>query len=282
MDMGEVARRLRADDQLSIAQIRELLGVSREQIEDWLRGVPVPEWTKRPNAKDDLRARAVDLRNAGYSVPGIARELGIARSTAWLWTKHIPLADDTPEAHRRRQHAKRMNDARWDRHRVERDEHRRLLDAEATARIGGLDERDLLILGAVMYWCEGTKSKPWRQVGRVEFVTSDPRLVRLFLLFLDAMKVERSDLSFRVQIHETADAAAAVAWWAETVDARPEDFHATNIKRHNPKTNRQNQGVEYHGCLRIGVCHSRGLYRTIESVIDALSGPADAVDGGAR
>ena len=33
----------------------------------WLRGVPAPEWTKRPNAKDEMREVAVALRAEGRS-----------------------------------------------------------------------------------------------------------------------------------------------------------------------------------------------------------------------
>jgi transcriptional regulator with XRE-family HTH domain len=33
----------------------------------WLQGVAPPEWTKRPNAKDDLRYAAVQLRRAGLT-----------------------------------------------------------------------------------------------------------------------------------------------------------------------------------------------------------------------
>jgi len=35
-------------------------------------------------------------------------------------------------------------------------------------------------------------------------------------------------------------------------------------QRHNPKTVRKNTGDEYHGCLRIDVRRSSGLYRRIE------------------
>jgi len=282
MDMGEEARRLRAEEQLTIAQIRDRLGVGRETLEGWLRGVPAPEWTKRPTAKDDLRARAVDLRLTGHSVPSIARELGVARSTAFQWTRHIPLVQDTAEAQRRQAHARMMTDARWERHRLERDEQRQRLAVESAGEIGALDERDLLLLGAVIYWCEGSKSKPWRQDVRVEFVNSDLRLIRLFLKFLDSMAVDRADLVFRLQIHETADHEAAVAWWAEQVGVRPDEFRRTTLKHHNPKTNRRHQGEEYRGCLRIAVCKSSALYRKIESVVNGLCGPAVAGGDGAR
>jgi len=50
------ARRLRIEGQLSGRQIQERLGVSKTMLREWLRGIPPPDWTKRPNAKDDLKA----------------------------------------------------------------------------------------------------------------------------------------------------------------------------------------------------------------------------------
>ena len=41
----------------SVREIRQLLGpVGNRKLHDALRGEPPPEWTRRPNAKDDLRA----------------------------------------------------------------------------------------------------------------------------------------------------------------------------------------------------------------------------------
>ena len=96
------ARRLRIEGQLSGRQIQERLGVSKWMLQEWLRGIPPPDWTKRPNAKDDLKARAIELREQGWSVNDIAVELGVARSTAWLWVKHLPLDPDSERARSRR------------------------------------------------------------------------------------------------------------------------------------------------------------------------------------
>ncbi|MFC0528174.1 hypothetical protein [Phytohabitans kaempferiae] len=76
------ARRLRTDEELSTRQIRERLGVSRDLLNELLRGVPPPAWTRRPNAKDELRARAEELRAEGRSVNDIALALGVSKSTA--------------------------------------------------------------------------------------------------------------------------------------------------------------------------------------------------------
>ena len=40
-------------------QIKEILGpMSNATLDDALKGEPPPEWTRRPNAKDDLRVSA--------------------------------------------------------------------------------------------------------------------------------------------------------------------------------------------------------------------------------
>ena len=65
----EHARRLRVDPGLSRSQLSRLFGVGDGTLTDWLRGIEPPEWTRRPNAKDDLRARAVEVRRPGATVP---------------------------------------------------------------------------------------------------------------------------------------------------------------------------------------------------------------------
>lgn len=98
--MAAEARRLRMEEGLSLRQIQQRLGVRKDRLYGWLRGVPPPEWTRRPNAKDELRARAEQLRRDGWSVPDIAVELGVAKSTAgrrlYWWIEGIMdgLAED--------------------------------------------------------------------------------------------------------------------------------------------------------------------------------------------
>src|SRR4051794_32078929 len=92
------ARRLRIDPGLSISQLMRHLDVGSATLTDWLRGIDPPEWTRRPNAKDDLRERALEMRRQGWSVNDLAIHLGVAKSTAYLWVKHIPLDPDSARA----------------------------------------------------------------------------------------------------------------------------------------------------------------------------------------
>ncbi|WP_406038171.1 helix-turn-helix domain-containing protein [Micromonospora sp. NBC_00898] len=264
------ARRLRVVEQLSVRHIQARLGVGRDRVYALLRGVPPPEWTRRPRAKDELRAEAVRLRAEGRSVNDIAQRLEVAKSTAYQWVRHMPLDPDDAAAARRRARSKLMTDARWSAHREARDAAAVAERARGAEAVGSLDERDLLLLGAAIYWCEGAKSKPWRQQDRLQFINSDPGLLALFLRFLRVCGIEADVPGYRVSIHESADADAAVRWWVATLDLPVERFGRPTLKRHNPATVRRNTGDDYHGCLMITVPRSRELYWRIEGMIAEL------------
>lgn len=262
-------RRLRTVEQLSVREIRARTGLGRNRAHELLRGAPPPERTRRPRAKDDLRSAAVELRAEGRSVNDIARQLGVAKSTAYQWVRHLPLDADSAVAERRREHPALMSEARWAAHREARDAAQAAERARAAGVVGSLDERDLL-LGAAIYWCEGTKSKPWRRDDRLQFVNSDPGLLALFLRFLEVCGIGRDVPGYRVSIHETADAEAAVSWWARELDLPVERFRPASLKEHGAVTVRRNTGDDYRGCLVITVPRSRELYWRIEGMIAEL------------
>ncbi|MFY1675087.1 helix-turn-helix domain-containing protein [Plantactinospora sp. WMMB334] len=267
------ARRLRTVELLPAGEIRRRLGIGKDRLAALLRDVPPPEWTKRPNAKDELRGRAVELRGTGRSVPEIAAELGVAKSTAYRWVGHLSLGrDPETEAERRREHSRRMTDALWAPHRKARDAARAETIEKVAAWVRTLRYRELILVGAAIYWCEGAKAKPWRPNDcRVKFVNSDPGLVLLFLRFVEALGVSRSALRFQLSIHETADATAAGRWWADLVGVPAETFRKPSLKRHRPATNRQNVGDGYRGCLVVEVPGASRLYWKIEGIMRGMT-----------
>jgi transcriptional regulator with XRE-family HTH domain len=264
------ARRLRVDPGLSLTELMKQFQVGSATLTDWLRGIEPPEWTRRPRAKDDLRREAVELREKGWSVNDLAERLGVAKSTAWAWVRHIPLDRDSERARQKQAHAAVMNAGRWDAKRQERDRREAEEKARAIVDLGEISARDVFLGGALIYMCEGAKSKPWRRLDRLKFINSDLRLNRLFLCFLEGQGWAPESLDYRVHIHETADAEAAGDWWAEQLKVPRELFRRPTIKKHNPETRRANVGEDYHGCLIITVPRSRELYWRVEGVMDAL------------
>lgn len=246
---------------LSLRRISEELGVrSKETLSRLVQGEPPAEWTKRPRAKDDLRDRARELRRQGRTYNEIQAELGCSKSSVSLWVRDLPHPEPkcTPEEQRAR-----MN-AGLARLRAEQDRERQAIKQAAGAAIGELSDRELFVLGVGLYWAEGQKSKPYARREAVTFINSDPGVIRVYLAWLDLLGIAPERLTYRVMIHESADVAAAEAYWADLVQVDVSIFQRTTLKKHNPKTVRKNTGDDYRGCLVIRVRQGADLYCRIE------------------
>jgi DNA-binding CsgD family transcriptional regulator len=260
-------------------EIQEILGLTgRSMLNQFLQGVPPPDWTRRPNAKDDLRDQARQLRAEGLNYNQIAARLGVSKSSVSLWVRDLPIPPGLSYEENRRRSAEGARQY-WEKERRVRAARQADERAAAGIEIGELTDREILIAGAVAYWCEGAKSKPYRQLYRVVFTNSDPGLIRLFLRFLDTAGIPQRDLVFKVCIHESGDVAAAQQFWLAVTSADSRLFSKPSLKRHNPKTTRKNVGDDYHGCLRISIRHSSALLRKIEGWAGAIMTIPDEEQG---
>ncbi|MEU5715465.1 hypothetical protein AB0G71_06680 [Streptomyces sp. NPDC020403] len=247
---------------LSRRQIRDRLFVDNNDILNrLLQGEPAPEWTKRPNAKDDLRAKARELRLQGMTYDQIQVELGCSKGSISLWVRDLPKPERSRSAMEQARIAGRM---RWDHELAVRDAERQRTKATAKKDVGTMTDRDLLLAGAALYWAEGSKDKPYDRRETVTFINSDPGVVEVYLAWLALIGVVPERLRYRLMIHETADVRAAEHYWAELVGVDPSAFQKTTLKKHSPKTVRKNVGDAYRGCLVIRVSQGAELYRRIE------------------
>jgi hypothetical protein len=257
-------------------EIKEILGVyHNETLDKALRGVPPPPWTRRPRAKDDLHAKARELRAKGMIYTEIAGELGVSKSSVSLWVRDMPREGRLSHEQCRGRNAEALS-KRWDELRTIRGARRHAARERAFAEIGCLSDREILIAGAVAYWCEGSKSKEHRPVDRVTFINSDPNLILFFLRFLAVAGVTADRLICRVYIHESGDVPASQAFWQTLTGLSAEQFRRPVLKRHNPRTVRKNTGQNYRGCLVIDVRRSSDLYRQVEAWAAAVMTPAES------
>ncbi|MGX4691725.1 hypothetical protein [Streptomyces sp. JNUCC 63] len=258
---------------LSRRQIRDRLHVDNNDILNrLLEGEPPPEWTKRPNAKDDLRDKARELRLQGWTYDQIQVELGCSKSSISLWVRDLP----KPERRDPSEQAKLAARKRWEHELAVRDQARQQTKAVAAQEVGEMSDRDLFIAGVALYWAEGTKDKPYERRETVIFVNSDPGVIQLYLAWLSLLDVEAERLQYRVMIHMTADVEAAKRYWAALVGVDAATFQKTTIKKHNPKTVRKNVGENYRGCLVIRVSQGAELYRRIEGWWNGMVAQAPA------
>jgi hypothetical protein len=215
---------------------------------------------------DQLRTQAVELRRQGKSRRQIREALGfIGNSTLnqILGGEPLPLGRTGPGYARSRRLAAAGVQRYWATERPAREAARTAISAAAAAEVGELTDREITIAGAIAYWCEGSKSKPYRIDEHVRFINSDPGLIKFFLRFLDKAGVSPQRLRYCVYIHESADVEAATSYWSGTVGATPAQFLRPVIKRHEPRLSRRDDNTGYHGCLQVSVAKSSGLYREI-------------------
>lgn len=260
---------------LSRSQIAEALGLAAgggEPLTTWLRDVPAPAWTRRPRAKDDLRATAVGMREEGRSYREIREVVGVSKSTLSLWLRDIPLTEDQQRALTVR--GPESTAARHAENRALAARRRAHVRAQAREQIAELSESELFVGGVVAYWAEGSKNKPWRHGQSVQFMNSDPAMIRLFLAWLRLVGVSPERLIFRLHIHESAAASEAITFWSHIVDAPESQFGKPTIKRHKPLTVRKNVGSDYHGCLLVYVRNSATLNLQIAGWFEGLSAHA--------
>lgn len=278
--MREEARRLRLEGK-SRSQIARALRLKENNtsLQRWVGDLPRPEWTLRPTAKDELRARAIELRKQGLSYREIAAATGASKGTLSLWLHEVEITEEQRVRLRARMVDPEMRRKGWAASSAKRAELRKRVAAQAQQEIGIVPERELFIAGIVAYWAEGTKAKPWRPTPTVTFVNSDPKMIRLFLAWLDLIGVSTDRLTFRLQIHESADVAEAEEFWATVVGVPAASFKRVTLKRHNPKTVRKNVGRSYRGCLTIAVRKPEYLYHRIagwfEGIMDGCGGSAN-------
>jgi hypothetical protein len=153
-------------------EIKETVGpMSNSTLDDALRDEPPPEWTRRPNAKDDLRERARELRTQGLDYEEIAGALGVAKSSVSLWVRDMarPARLSYEECRKRAAEGARRY---WGAERPVRAAARAATCEAAAVQIGALTDREVLIAGAIAYWCEGGKTKPYSRCDRVISLTA--------------------------------------------------------------------------------------------------------------
>ncbi|MGY5045538.1 hypothetical protein ACWDE0_07765 [Streptomyces sp. 900105755] len=260
---------------LSRRQIRDRLHVDNNDILNrLLEGEPPPDWTRRPNAKDDLRERARELRLQGWTYDQIQVELGCSKSSISLWVRDLP----RPERKRTPEEASAVARRGWEARLQQREEERQHTKAAAGQAVGELSGREVFLAGVALYWAEGAKDKSYSRRERLHFINSDPNVIMFFLRWLDVLGVERDRLRFRVSIHESADVTEAEEFWADLAGVEPSVFQKATLKKHNPKTSRKNTSETYRGCLVIYVLKSADLYRRMEGAWYGIVGAATAPD----
>lgn len=167
------------------------------------------------------RAKALSLREKGWSYNLISEQLGVPKSTLSYWLRAIPYTPSQLVLKRIRDGSKKSVDYK----RNNKKQSLELASRLAIEDVGKLNTRDLFILGLGIYIGEGSKSNE-----TVRIVNSDPWVIKTGVKWLTQVcKVPIENLVISIHGYPDTDLAEATRFWAEVTGIPPHQFMKPQI-----------------------------------------------------
>lgn len=214
--------------------------------------------------KKSEKILAISLRKEGKTYNEILTVVTVAKSTLSLWLRSVGLAEPQQQRITALKKAAQWNAAHAKRAiRVKRQS---LIISNAEKEIVAVSDRELWLIGIALYWAEGSKEKSYSPGTQLSFSNSDPRMIRLFILWLErCASVSRSDITCSIYIHEShrTNTERAVEYWSMHTQFPKENFTQIYFKKNKINTKRRNIGDLYYGLLRVTIAKSSTLNRKI-------------------
>lgn len=216
------------------------------------------------------KQEAIKLRFQGKSYNEICRALQLpSKGTLSVWFKDLIL----PSAAKKRL-AKKMQMAHergllaHNRRRstlVQKEN--KVIRADAIKEIRQLSYRELLLVGAALYWGEGYKNG---KAKGLSLANTDPALILLYMRFVrEVLKVPDERIRMHVHLHPYCDQHASIQFWSHLTRLPKENFHTTWQVSRASRGRRPKRTVPY-GTLDVRV-HRRQLFYRVLGLIDGLA-----------
>lgn len=217
---------------------------------------------------------AIQLRKEGKTYSEILAQIHVAKSTLSIWLGEVGLSKKQNQeiTAKRIAGARRGADARK-RDRIERAS---AIITKARSEISSISHHELFLIGVILYWTEGSKEKEYRPGSTLKFSNMDPRMIRVFLLWLkNVCKVPDNMIVCQVALHEnhTDRVPEVKKHWEQVTGFGPENFRNVMFKKNKISgTKRKNTGENYFGLLQVSVLRSSQLVRQIAGWTEGVYG----------
>lgn len=195
-----------------------------------------------------LKLQAEKLRKEGYLYSEVAKKLGIAKSTAYVWTRTLDLTEDENQRilkhYSEAQQRKIENLANINKKNRQQRDLQIKSNAHKMMKNTKLTKNHDRLICAIMFWCEGGKNVS----GGIKFINSDPRMIQSFLaLFRKSFDVDEAKFRALVHLHEYHDKEEQLKYWSELTKIPTSQFHKPYLKIHTGKNKREG----YPGCISL-------------------------------
>lgn len=214
--------------------------------------------------KIEAKKQAITLREQGMSLNDIVSKLKVSKSSVSLWVRDIELSAEQKNnltskgqnvsiVERRRQQRLKNENAK-----------RQIVVDEAKKQIKKITDKELWLIGTMLYWAEGGKT----QRALVRFSNGDPEMIKIMMeYFKRVCKV--SDDKFRgyIHIHPHLDIDEAENYWSKISGIPKSNFFKTYNKKNISSKNTRNSLP--HGTFDIYIC-STELFLKIQGWVQGI------------
>lgn len=147
---------------------------------------------------------------------------------------------------------------------------------EAVDNTPRIQRDELLLIGASLYWGEGTLRGLKRGYQGVSFSNSDPRMVAVFMRYLrEGLNISDSQIRTCIHIHPNISPGKAKNFWSRITGLPKHNFSITAQISAASKLKRKKNFLPY-GTLSIRINRRQIFYRIrgyIEGIIRQVNGP---------
>lgn len=178
-----------------------------------------------------LKEKAIDLRKKGASYNVIRKTLGIkSKGTLSYWFKDVEFSESAKKL------LARNNKLAYDRGLMVANKKRKLRinDENNEAYISGkasitrVSKDQLRIIGAVLYWGEGTKSEK-RPDPVLVFTNSDPRMICVYMRFVrEILGIPENRIRAGIHIYSSITPEDARTFWSGITKLPKDRFYIVN------------------------------------------------------
>ncbi len=191
--------------------------------------------------------KIVALRKKGLSINEIKKDVGKSKSLIFKYINGVEILPAYRGIWDAKQiGARKTSLAHWQEARL-----------YAKKLLADLSKKEKIIVGACLYWAEGTKKD-------FNLINTDPVLVRTFVSFLEVLGVPKENLRISLRTYEDIDRATVIRYWAHLLEV--EEGRITYIEVLRGKSD----GKFTYGMCRVRVAKG-GLYlKKIKSIIESI------------
>lgn len=219
------------------------------------------------------KERAIQLRLHGKSYGQIQKQLQLSsKGTLSGWFKNLRLPPSSKKRLEKNQKAATERGL----HKFNEERSKRIVQENEAAFKGGesmvgrLSRRELLLVGAALYWGEGTKVHPNPRSPYLSFSNSDPEMVQVYMRFLrEVINVSEERIRAGIHLYPGNEVNKARAHWATITGLPKERFYI------HKQVSRASKGIKPwnklpHGTVAIRV-HGRIRFSQVSGVISGIA-----------